>query len=399
MLFRSATLVATPSVIKGKEHQIRYSRNQFGQITQVTETGYSPTAEKLDDKTKPQELKRTTSYTYQTINGKSVLVAIADPLGNVTKYQWDAAANSVTQVTYPMGLTASMVYDSAGFNPNTPNNPTGRMVQTTGVDGQSTQVSYTAQGDIASWTRAGRTITTEQDMLGRTVLWKSNDGQSIRASYEGSKFESKAQPTYTLSSKDAQSGKMVTQAVSIATGFKMIGYEPQVVAMLLPVVPVAVAECLASGVCEVVAAGVIRVCATAVSVIRQLKILSRAYQVYDCVANGSCSVASAPSPTADSLTAGHAATNGDRTKAGYGGQCTPDEFDQLQSNKNSSCDGARGCNSQDSPAAISTKISKLSQCIAAREDVMNSCFAGGDAVHKGEVATKQADLANCLKFK
>ncbi len=213
-----ATLVATPSVIssvnKDKEYLIRYSRNQQGQITQVTETGYSPTQEKLDDTSKPEELKRTltrsTTYTYQTINGKSVLMAIADPLGNVTKYQWDAAANTITQVNYPMGLTASMTYDAT----------TGRMVQTTGIDGQSTQVSYTAQGDIASWSKAGRTITTEQDMLGRTVLWKSNDGQSIRASYDELDHNRQRQIRYTLPDGQSLVSSLSSESQTLSVGWQ-----------------------------------------------------------------------------------------------------------------------------------------------------------------------------------
>jgi RHS repeat-associated protein len=211
-------MVATPSVIKGQEHQIRYSRNPFGQITQMIETGFSPL---FDDKTNsPQELKRTTSYTYQTINGKSVLVAIADPLGNTTKYQWDDKANTITQVTYPMGLTASMVYDTAGFNPNTPNNPTGRMVQTTGIDGQVTQVSYTAQGDIASWSRAGRSVTTTQDNQGRTVLWKSNDGQSIQANYDERDKQGQRQIRYTLPDGQSLVSSLSSESQTTSVGWQ-----------------------------------------------------------------------------------------------------------------------------------------------------------------------------------
>jgi hypothetical protein len=128
------------------------------------------------------------------------------------------------------------------------------MVQTTGIDGQVTQVSYTAQGDIASWSRAGRTITTEQDMLGRTVLWKSNDGQSIRADYTALEknsaenansndypyHEAKAQPIYSLNSKDPQTRKMVSKEIEREAGLKAMGYvmpQASVVPMQVIILP------------------------------------------------------------------------------------------------------------------------------------------------------------------
>ena len=210
-----ASLVATPSVIsntnilgaKGKEHQIRYSRNSFGQITQVTETGFSPL---LDNSSKPEELKRTTNYTYQSINGKSVLIAIADPLGNTTQYQWDAQGNTISQVRYPLGLTASMAYDPQS----------GRMLQTTGIDGQSTQVSYTAQGDIASWSRAGRSVSTQQDAQGRTVLWKSNDGQSIKASYDELDNKLQRQIRYTLPDGQSLVSSLSSESQTTSVGWQ-----------------------------------------------------------------------------------------------------------------------------------------------------------------------------------
>jgi hypothetical protein len=284
-----------------------------------------------------------------------------------------------------MGLTASMTYDAT----------TGRMVQTTGIDGQVTQVSYTAQGDIASWSRAGRSVTTEQDMLGRTVLWKSNDGQSIRASYAGAKLETKAQPTYTLSIKDVQTGKLVSKEVSLTDGLKTMGVEQgQMIAMALPVAVVGAAEWCAvtPGCASTVVGGALRICASYATTIFQAIAAGYAYQIIDCAVNGTCATAA---PTADSLTKAHDDAKGDATKPGYGGQCKPDDYKRREQTKINSCQGASGCTQSESSEIKLGKIQKLQQCIDARKDMMDSCFMGGDKAHQRAVQDERDKLNLC----
>ena len=97
-------------------------------------------------------------------------------------------------------------------------------------------------------------------------------------------------------------------------------------------------------------------------------------------------------PAASILSYGHAAANGDRTKAGYGGRCTPDEFDQLEGEKEKLCNDASslgGC--KGSPDAA--RQAAWGKCARAREDVMNKCFAGGGYGHR-EAAGQAWNAAN-----
>jgi hypothetical protein len=146
------------------------------------------------------------------------------------------------------------------------------------------------------------------------------------------------------------------------------------------------------GVCVATAAGIIRVCTTAVSVIRQLIVAGVAYETYNCAVNGSCSV---PAPTAESLTAGHIAAAGDRAQPGYGGRCTPDEHDKRRDYKNSSCNGKKDCSPTDSKEIVLSKKADLQQCFDARKDMMDTCFMGGDNAHKTEMEKVRRSINTC----
>ncbi|HEU4458269.1 MAG TPA: RHS repeat-associated core domain-containing protein [Methylibium sp.] len=116
------SLIAKPSVIEGKEHRWRLERNEAGQITRATETGYSP----LDANGQPNEaaLERSTTHTYRRINGRSLLAGIDGPLPNgpkadpsdsdVTQFEWDEDGNAITRVVQPGVLTNDLRYDAAG---------------------------------------------------------------------------------------------------------------------------------------------------------------------------------------------------------------------------------------------------------------------------------------------
>jgi Novel toxin 16 len=169
-------------------------------------------------------------------------------------------------------------------------------------------------------------------------------------------------------------------------------FDSKFVAMVLPLIPVAVAECVASGACVVLATGVVRVCATAVSAIRQLQLLGRLYQVYDCVANGTCA---ATAPTPETLTAGHEATNRDRTKVGYGGQCKPDQYDDLEGKKKEACDAAAAKGGCRIGEINLDKADAFKNCASARENVANTCFLGGDTGHLTAIAQALRAAEKC----
>lgn len=96
------TLIARPSVVAGQEHRVRLTYNAAGQLTELTESGYSPLTEAGEVAATPEEatpITRSTAYTYTAINGRSVLTRVDGPLANgpsdspkdsdVTELQWD----------------------------------------------------------------------------------------------------------------------------------------------------------------------------------------------------------------------------------------------------------------------------------------------------------------------
>jgi RHS repeat-associated protein len=154
-LSQQPSRISRPSVVPGQEHHISVSYNLLGQITQQTETGFSP----LDDKgqvaatpAQASKIERTTQYTYSLINDRSVLTEIDGPLPNgpqgspqdsdITRYEWDEKAQFMRRVIRPGGHTHTIAYDTAG-RPN----------QTTWDDGYrqiQTHTQYAQQGSIAT---------------------------------------------------------------------------------------------------------------------------------------------------------------------------------------------------------------------------------------------------------
>ena len=117
-------LIARPSVIVGKEHRTELEYNDKGQLTRATESGFSP----LDANDQPSPggtpISRSTTHTYRTINGRSVLAQIDRPLANgakatpedsdITQVEWDARGDHITAVVAPANEQTRIAYDSAG---------------------------------------------------------------------------------------------------------------------------------------------------------------------------------------------------------------------------------------------------------------------------------------------
>ncbi|MFC4928318.1 DUF6765 family protein [Delftia deserti] len=124
-------LIARPSVVPGREHQIRIRYNSSRQPLQITETGFSP----LDAQGQPAgnadgatPIERSTRYRYTEINGRSVLVDIDGPLptslagyddgspaqNDLTRLRWDRSGSHVTRVLQPDGTTVALEHDQAG---------------------------------------------------------------------------------------------------------------------------------------------------------------------------------------------------------------------------------------------------------------------------------------------
>ncbi|WP_289241316.1 DUF6531 domain-containing protein [Delftia sp.] len=124
-------LIARPSVVPGREHQIRIRYNSSRQPLQITEAGFSP----LDAQGQPagnadgaMPIERSTRYRYTEINGRSVLVDIDGPLptslagyddgspaqNDLTRLRWDRSGSHVTRVLQPDGTAVALEHDQAG---------------------------------------------------------------------------------------------------------------------------------------------------------------------------------------------------------------------------------------------------------------------------------------------
>lgn len=150
-------LIARPSVVAGKEHQVQISYNDKEQMVRMTESGYSPIGDKgqlMNVAFAAQAghaalLTRTTTYKYQVINGRSVLVEIDGPLKNgpkntpedsdITRAEWDKSGNHVVEWIGPGNVRSKVDYDPA----------TGRLAQVTNAEGFSTRFTYNAFGQPA----------------------------------------------------------------------------------------------------------------------------------------------------------------------------------------------------------------------------------------------------------
>jgi len=114
--------IARPSVVAGREHRWEFAYNEAGQPTRVRETGYAPAA---GSNAPPAPLERVTAFAYETVNGRSLLVAVDGPLPNgpadspadsdITRVQWDAKGNFIVGTTAPGDLRNTLAYDQAGL--------------------------------------------------------------------------------------------------------------------------------------------------------------------------------------------------------------------------------------------------------------------------------------------
>ena len=164
------SLVAWPSVAPGKEHQLRITYNDAGQTLSVTETGFSP----MDDKGqfRAAGLSRTTTYRYQRINGRSVLVQFDGPLKNgpkadpgdsdITTLSYDGRANYVVAITQPGGFKSTLTYDDAGRIAGVQNDGGFKTSITLDAAGRATQISSQGPG----WTQP-KTESFSYDRLGQ----------------------------------------------------------------------------------------------------------------------------------------------------------------------------------------------------------------------------------------
>lgn len=166
------TLLTRASVVAGRQHRIELAYNEAGQLTELTERGYSPVDEQGEPI--PTAIERTTRWRYQRINGRSVLVEVDGPLANgpraepsdsdITRYQWDERGSFVTQVNSPGGFESTLRRDDAG-----------RVVEVRNDAGFATHWTWDARGQLTRLVSSGpgwqepQVLSHKYDALGRRV--------------------------------------------------------------------------------------------------------------------------------------------------------------------------------------------------------------------------------------
>lgn len=104
--------------------------------------------------------------------------------------------------------------------------------------------------------------------------------------------------------------------------------------------------------------------------------------------------------TAEELSAEHKAAGSNRDQKGYGGNCSPDQYDKLSAevDKYKILHGKLGgCkNNTLSLEQYKEKMKVIKLLIEARENLNKHCFAGGDAAHQDEVnkSRRAYDICN-----
>ncbi|RZL07941.1 MAG: hypothetical protein EOP40_14630, partial [Rubrivivax sp.] len=188
------TLIAKPSVVPGREHQMRLAYNERGQVLSVEESGYSPLDAQGRPVTQPEQaspIQRITRYDYSRINGRSVLAATDGPLpGNAdtTRLWWDKRADYLQGTQSPGGYAVKVLQRDAA----------GRMTLIAEADGsryretttRHDHVGHVLARDLVAWSRQGGALNPDSrlsqqtgydyDLQGRLVVIHAADGTRVR---------------------------------------------------------------------------------------------------------------------------------------------------------------------------------------------------------------------------
>ena len=150
-------------MVAGKVHEIITTYNAAGQPLTVTERGFAPALPALGVKVgkagatnapnAPTPISRTMTYTYQTINGRSLLKEIDGPLPNgprgdpedsdVTRFEWDKRGNTIGTLVTPGNFISTLAYDEAG-----------RIARVVDQDGFASESEYAPDGALLKLTRS-----------------------------------------------------------------------------------------------------------------------------------------------------------------------------------------------------------------------------------------------------
>jgi RHS repeat-associated protein len=105
------------------------------------------------------------------------------------------------------------------------------------------------------------------------------------------------------------------------------------------------------------------------------------------------------------LSAGHNAAAGNKSDSRYGGNCDPNQYDNLNKSQYDACKsstgaqtigGCQGLSPSTQYNEIVNRLSKWEQCKTARQDIANQCFAGGDNGHLKQIQQVEAVINKCI---
>ncbi|MDK9605971.1 RHS repeat-associated core domain-containing protein, partial [Lelliottia wanjuensis] len=94
-------------------------------------------------------------------------------------------------------------------------------------------------------------------------------------------------------------------------------------------------------------------------------------------------------PEADKLTEEH------KSGVNSGGNCTPQDLNDLQNEKNRLCNQSRACAPQMSKNELLRRYDVNLACASVRKQINNQCFGGGDRAHMEEENKAYKTAADC----
>ena len=189
------SMVSRPSVMPGKQHELRIEYNDRAQPVRVTETGFvpvvsdTPAAVELDP-TQALATTRVTTYRYQAINGRSVLAEIDGPLKNgpanrpadsdITRIDWSRDGALIETIVQPGNRTTHLEYGKEGAEGA---EGARRLLKTTGPDGVVTQLQYDFSGTLTELRRGGLITRFQRQGSQADTDILTPDGQTMRIEF------------------------------------------------------------------------------------------------------------------------------------------------------------------------------------------------------------------------
>ena len=97
-------------------------------------------------------------------------------------------------------------------------------------------------------------------------------------------------------------------------------------------------------------------------------------------------------PEADKLTSEH------KLGINSGGNCTPQDLNDLQNEKNKLCNQSRACSPQMPKSELLRRYEVNLACASVRKQINNQCVGGGDKIHMSEESEAYGVSAVCSRY-